>query len=506
MAGEMSNCAGRWQGIKKLREEWEKGDTRKSSELSTCSKSEAIPTIFPTSLSLRSWNSNLLCSRIVDNCGLRTSKYPMVSVSRPVDEVASMTFENLFVKGIGVQQPGPEHLVDKSNLMPRQVQNDDLSRESPMAMTVYRNTNGLFMMLEDRRDILYRELQAKCRLEQETECRLMYEITDDLLAKKLDDTVLSKYFYELMDENKSLQTQINALQEENGSKKPLEMWATYSEHYLELMRENGNVTAYHSNIAAYQGLFSTNFTPEDLYKPKAMKLSTEMSELQGGCSCGRNKYTIQIPQNTAGAQVFFDSSNLNRRSQATPLSAWLRVPLAWYHSTTYAFFDDEPHNIIRRSYTSPTEQHAKRHFCGFCGTPLSYWTEEPAAHADYIALTLGSLASSDLRDLEELGLLPREALEDAQNEKETIESVIPPTNNNGGEQGLPWFETMVEGSRLGKMKTSRGMRAVTDGRIKVEWEIVEWTAEDDDTQTSTTGKRKLDATSAGEDPTMEGLQ
>ncbi|KAF7897597.1 hypothetical protein EAF00_005825 [Botryotinia globosa] len=233
-----------------------------------------------------------------------------------------------------------------------------------------------------------------------------------------------------------------------------------------------------------------------------------MSELNGGCSCGRNKYTIHIPQNSAdGAQVFFDSSNVHRRSQAAPLSAWLRVPLAWYHSTTYAFFDDESHNTIRRSYTPPSEQHAKRHFCGFCGTPLSFWTEEPADHADYISLTLGSLASSDLRDLEELGLLPKEALEDAQNDKQTIETVIPHTENDGrGEQGLPWFETLVKGSRLGKMKTSRGRRTADDGRIKVEWEIVEWTGEDDDVQLPITGKRKLDATSPGEGSRMEGLQ
>ncbi|APA10574.1 hypothetical protein SS1G_12623 [Sclerotinia sclerotiorum 1980 UF-70] len=236
-----------------------------------------------------------------------------------------------------------------------------------------------------------------------------------------------------------------------------------------------------------------------------------MSELRGRCSCGRNKYTIQIPQNAGdGAQVFFDSSNVHRRSQAAPLSAWIRVPLAWYHSTTYAFFDDESHNIIRRSYTSPSEQHAKRQFCGFCGTPLSYWTEEPPAHADYISLTLGSLASSDLRDLEELGLLPKEAFEDAQNDKEIIESVIPHTeNNNGGGEGIPWFETMVEGSRLGKMRTSRGRRSASDGRIKVEWEIVEWTGEEGDGQllaNPTTGKRKLDSAGTGEDTSMEGLQ
>ena len=49
---------------------------------------------------------------------------------------------------------------------------------------------------------------------------------------------------------------------------------------------------------------------------------------------------------------------------------------------------------------------AKRHFCGFCGTPLSYWSENPKSEAEFISLTLGSLVGDDLRDLDELGLLP----------------------------------------------------------------------------------------------------
>jgi hypothetical protein len=125
---------------------------------------------------------------------------------------------------------------------------------------------------------------------------------------------------------------------------------------------------------------------------------------------------------------------------------------------------------------------------------LSYWTEEPASHADYISLTLGSLASSDLQDLEELGLLPKEALEDAENDKQTIKSVTPHSASNLTEsQGLPWFETMVEGSKLGRLRTSRGTRTANDGRTQVEWEIVEWTGEDDGQGPSATGKRKLDA-------------
>jgi hypothetical protein len=169
------------------------------------------------------------------------------------------------------------------------------------------------------------------------------------------------------------------------------------------------------------------------------------------------------------------------------------VPLIWYQSTTYAFFEDESHSAIYRSYTSPHELSSKRHFCGFCGTPLSYWSESPASEAEYISLTLGSLNGSDLRDLEDLGVLPREALEDVENDKEKIGNAVPfagsNTLNGSGNEGLPWFETMVEGSRLGKMKKRSGQRQ--SGRYKVEWEIVEWT-DDGESGTSSPAKRKLD--------------
>lgn len=40
-------------------------------------------------------------------------------------------------------------------------------------------------------------------------------------------------------------------------------------------------------------------------------------------------------------------------------------------------------------------------------------------------------------------------------------------------QGIPWFESMIDGSQLGKVKVRRG-EETKDGR-RVEWEIVEWT-------------------------------
>lgn len=182
------------------------------------------------------------------------------------------------------------------------------------------------------------------------------------------------------------------------------------------------------------------------------------------------------------------------RSQAVPLSAWLRIPLSWYASNTYAFFDDESHNSIRRTYTSPNEQNSQRQFCGFCGTPLSYWTESPNNDdSEYISLTLGSLAGETLRDLEDLGLLPKEALDGVESDKQKIKNVVPVLTTGGTknevDEGLPWFETMVEGSKLGKMSKGRRQSSHANGRYTIEWEIMEWT-EDGDVENASPGKRK----------------
>ncbi len=94
-----------------------------------------------------------------------------------------------------------------------------------------------------------------------------------------------------------------------------------------------------------------------------------------------------------------------------------------------------------------------------------------------------------MRDLEELGLLPKEAVEDAEHNNEKIESVIHAGDNDATE-GLPWFESLVQGSRLGNMRRSWGSRQSGHGRFKVEWEIMEWT-EGDAGDTSSPAKRKI---------------
>lgn len=117
---------------------------------------------------------------------------------------------------------------------------------------------------------------------------------------------------------------------------------------------------------------------------------------------------------------------------------------------------------------------------------------------------MGSLSGSDLDDLEDLGLLPSEALEGVKAEKEkgsgdaNVREAAAPT------EGVPWFETMVSGSRLGNIKRSWGQTVAADGRNKVEWEISEWTSDGEGEETSGTAKRKLDQV-VKDDSVMDGL-
>ncbi|KAG5941512.1 hypothetical protein E4U59_001687 [Claviceps monticola] len=221
--------------------------------------------------------------------------------------------------------------------------------------------------------------------------------------------------------------------------------------------------------------------------------------LRGGCLCGRNRYIIALPEDgVQHAQVLFSTERSHQEPLATPLAAYIRVPLSWLHSTTFAFFDDETHTMIRRAYTHPSQEHTKRNFCGFCGTPLSYWSEEPRSEADFINLTLGSLLQEDLQDLEDLGLIPEESDREVEEDKEAG------TNRNQGialrqSFGVPWFDSMVEGTQLGRMRRTHGITQSGDGTVKIEWEITEQADESDgkdgDVEAAAaglSGKRKLE--------------
>ncbi|KAK3333897.1 hypothetical protein B0T19DRAFT_140353 [Cercophora scortea] len=238
--------------------------------------------------------------------------------------------------------------------------------------------------------------------------------------------------------------------------------------------------------------------------------------LHGKCQCGRNRYIIQAPKDAPQlARVHFNSHPSHRFAQAPPLAAFLRVPLGWYRSITIPFYSDETSAKIHRVYTSPFEEHAMRHFCGFCGTPLSYWSEEPRSEADFIHLTLGSLSPEDLADLEDLGLLPSSDDE----AEETVAS--PPKQQDikmaeaGGEEvvtinnrqtvgGLPWLDTLTQGSKLGHLRSTKGRSQNRSGTVRIEWEIVEWNEEEESPRN---GKRKLgDRDNVAAPSVMEDIQ
>ena len=191
--------------------------------------------------------------------------------------------------------------------------------------------------------------------------------------------------------------------------------------------------------------------------------------------------------------------------------------------------------MIRRAYSSPHEQHTLRHFCGYCGTPLTFWSEDPRTEADYIQLTLGSLSSDDLGDLQDLGLLPdldslpgspsdTGMTEETEAETEGAEEAVTATttttttttNTTTGREivgGLPWFDSLVEGSRLGTIRSTRGGGRSPGGRVRIEWEVVEYTEgedEDDGNDTPQSGKRKLDDLDDDDEErpegSMEGVQ
>lgn len=210
------------------------------------------------------------------------------------------------------------------------------------------------------------------------------------------------------------------------------------------------------------------------------------------------------------AMSYPNANLLSGRSQATPLTAWLRVPLTWYSSSTEAFFPDETHTSIRRSFTPLHSPHTQRVFCGYCGTHLSYWTEQPPSEADFMNITLGSLLGRDIQALQELDLIPEDVQpEDVQGPQQTAVQApvreeqtqgLTRTERSGRAGGLSWFEEMLEGSRLGRTQNvRRGIGVSPDGNTRVEWEISEFLEEGSGEQQTPAGsKRKIGDVASGE--------
>lgn len=211
------------------------------------------------------------------------------------------------------------------------------------------------------------------------------------------------------------------------------------------------------------------------------------------------------------AELRYDNTSASRYHSANPLTLWLRVPLPWYTSATFAQFPDETRASIQRSFFSPLASEHRRVFCGYCGTQLSSWNEHTRDDAEHISLTVGSLLDEDQARLAELGFLPTSDSSDDES------SNIPPPAPAGSSRssntrtvarsepsarGAPWFEEIVRNTRLGRLKQQRGGHSTGD--VHVEWEVTEWTEGDDadDEGRATPSKRKIDDVEAGEDSDM----
>ncbi|KAL9129972.1 MAG: hypothetical protein Q9217_001730 [Psora testacea] len=168
-------------------------------------------------------------------------------------------------------------------------------------------------------------------------------------------------------------------------------------------------------------------------------------------------------------------------------------------STTYAFYPDETHSSIRRVFTPSHAPHTKKHFCGFCGTPLSYWSEESPEEADFVRVNMSSLKHDSVERLQDAGFL--DPTDDESEMQETDSSTRYVSKRTSREiRGNPWFEEIIEGSDLGRIKRRRGGQISSDGNNTVEWEIVEMEEEEGNGGIGT-GKRKLGEFGGGEDDT-----
>lgn len=274
--------------------------------------------------------------------------------------------------------------------------------------------------------------------------------------------------------------------------------------------------------------------------------------LHGSCACGRNRYVVEVPVNQAQlAELRYDNTTASRtylqflhthaslqnrhhvmltqpctrhvvscircriarkadrspgNHSASPLTLWLRVPLGWFTSATFAQFPDETRSSIQRTFTSPFASNTRRQFCGYCGTQLTSWHEKTRDDAEHICLTVGSLLDEDQALLGQLGFLPSGDSSDEDSAivagPSKLRSVV---RTEPQSRGAPWFEEIVENTRLGRIKQQRGGHSSRDGSVKVEWEVVEWTEADDaDDEGTTPGKRKIGEVE-GEDAEMRNV-
>ncbi|KAF2998303.1 hypothetical protein E8E13_007478 [Curvularia kusanoi] len=216
--------------------------------------------------------------------------------------------------------------------------------------------------------------------------------------------------------------------------------------------------------------------------------------LHGSCSCGRFRHIVDLPSQYAGrAELRYDNSSASRQHSASPLTLWLRVPLPWYTSATFAQYPDETHSSIQRTFSSHHTPATSNKFCGYCGTQLSSWNERTRDEAEHICLPVGSLLDEDQELLSTLGFFGDSSDEETSapelSQTRPTQAVVRPGPQS---RGAPWFEEIVRNTRLGRYKQQRGGHS--DNGVQVEWEVTEWIegGEDDGSRVPTPpSKRKI---------------
>lgn len=120
-------------------------------------------------------------------------------------------------------------------------------------------------------------------------------------------------------------------------------------------------------------------------------------------------------------------------------------------------------------------------------------------------MNIGSLRRDSVERLEDAGLLPGTGTENNETMQADTAGSRQVTNVGQGREvrGTPWFEEMIQGSELGRVKRRRGGKTSSDGRTKVEWEISEFESGDGDIGVASTGKRKLGSLETGDDVEMK---
>ena len=140
---------------------------------------------------------------------------------------------------------------------------------------------------------------------------------------------------------------------------------------------------------------------------------------------------------------------------------------------------------------------------------MSYWSEESEEEAEWLRVSLGSLDGRSLGVLGDVGILPPGAISPPDEEAEPGASAAAKTavvarEGNREIRGEPWFEEIIEGSELGRIRRRRGGRESRDGRVKVEWEVVDFGGEDAE-EGAGNGKRKIgEVAGESEDVAMKG--